>query len=470
MRLRERVPGKDIKRVRPGLTAADKPATPEVQFPVKLLPLMDGYINDKPRSRYYVIHGGRGSAKSWTVARALLLQGTVDPLRVLCAREIMRTIADSVHKLLSDQIKKLGLEGFYQITDNAIRGLNGTEFIFTGLRSLDADKIKSYEGVDVVWVEEAHTVSKRSWQILLPTIRAEGSEIWVTFNPELETDDTFVRFVENAPDNATVIQMNWRDNPWWTPELEAERQYSLRAEPEDYPNIWEGKPRSAVTGAIYPRELSAMQTQGRIRPVPYDPRLRVHAIWDIGWNDQTSIIFAQVNLSEVRIVNYFEGSFLRPDELASIVHGMGYLYGSFWLPHDAQNETLAAGGKSFAEIMWPMLKQKPRIIPRPGSVEDLIRASRLMFPRTYIDNSPTQVDERNGSITGCQRLVECLRRFQRSIPKSTEEPGIPVKNEYRHGADAFGYLATVVDKLTNDEGPRRPTVITPVPLDPGMGY
>ena len=156
-------------------------------------------------ARYKVAYGGRGSAKSWTFAQALLILGSKQKLRILCAREVQKSIKDSVHKLLSDQIKRLGLGSFYQILNTEIRGKNGTEILFSGLSDQTADSIKSFEGVDIAWVEEAQTVTKRSWDIFRPTIRKAGSEIWVSYNPELDTDATHVMFRRNKPDGAVVV-------------------------------------------------------------------------------------------------------------------------------------------------------------------------------------------------------------------------------------------------------------------------
>ena len=161
-----------------------KTAIANAQFPAKL----ECLFNPK-NSRYRVLYGGRGGAKSWGVARALLIKGAQAPLRILCAREFQTSIKDSVHKLLCDQIVDMGLAGFYEITEKSIKGKNGTEFFFVGLRN-NVVNVKSIEGVDVCWVEEAQTVSRNSWNVLIPTIRKEQSEIWVTFNPELETDET----------------------------------------------------------------------------------------------------------------------------------------------------------------------------------------------------------------------------------------------------------------------------------------
>lgn len=136
------------------------------------------------QSRYKVLYGGRGGAKSWAIARALLAWGIARRLRVLCARETMQSISDSVHKLLAGQVEALRLAEHYQVQKSSIVGINGTEFAFAGLRH-NVAQIKSYESFDIAWVEEAQAVSKASWEVLIPTIRKPDSEIWIRFNPEL---------------------------------------------------------------------------------------------------------------------------------------------------------------------------------------------------------------------------------------------------------------------------------------------
>ena len=169
-------------------------ANPIAEFPKAYKALFSAF-------RYKVFYGGRGAGRSWAFAMALLILGANKKLRILCARELQKSIRDSVHKLLVDQIEALNLGSFYEITQNTIRGKNGTEFIFEGLRH-NSQQIKSYEAIDICWVEEAVTVSKSSWDFLIPTIRKEGSEIWLSFNPELEEDETYKRFVTNQPKNA----------------------------------------------------------------------------------------------------------------------------------------------------------------------------------------------------------------------------------------------------------------------------
>jgi phage terminase large subunit len=436
------------------VSAAAWASAPEVEFPEKLLPLMDR----ENRKRYYIAYGGRGGARSWSFARALLLQCLEDPLFVLCAREIQKSLDESVKLLLENQIKLLGLEGFFDVLDSEIRGKNGCRIVFAGLKNMSAKNLKSYEGVDIVWVEEAEGVSKASWNNLIPTIRADGSEIWVSFNPDMETDETYQRFVVNPPDDAFVERMIWEDNPWFPEVLQNDRRKMQRDDPEEYENIWNGRPRLVAKGAIYTKEVIQMIEERRFRPVPYDPRLRVHTIWDLGWNDQTSIIFAQRLHSEVRIIDYEEESFVRPDQWAKRINAKPYVYGSHWLPHDGEHETQQGAGVSLQNQLKPLLGMKPEIVKRPSTVELPIRAARMMWPRAYMDD------------TKCARLLECLKRFRRAIPTTTNEPGSPVKDEFRHGADAWGYLAMIVDKLTNDgKEPRRFKLEDTRPMDAGMG-
>jgi len=422
----------------------------DAKFPRVWKPLFEPH-------RYKVSHGGRGGGKSWAFARALLLKAMQDPLRILCAREVMKTIAESVHQLLKDQIIEMGIVDFFVVQEHSIKGVNGSEFTFVGLRTLSIQNVKSYEGINICWVEEAHTVSKRSWGILIPTIRTPDSEIWVSFNPELDTDDTYTRFVLRSPPDAWVQRVTWKDNPYFPGVLEKERLHLKATDEEEYDHVWEGNPRSSVPGAIYSKEVRAMIQQGRFKDVPYDPRLPVDTIWDLGWNDQTAVIFAQRISSEVRIIDYEEESFLRYDEWARILKEKPYSYGQHWLPHDGGHKTQGGQGISARDQLKVFLKIRPKLIKQPPSIEYPITQARAMFPRVYM-NSET-----------CHVLMECLKRFQRAVPVTTQEPGRPMKTPYRHGADAFGGLAMIVDKIET-VGSRAPTrAVEHQVLDAGMG-
>ena len=427
---------------------------PEISIPGWAKPLFEP-------ARYKIAHGGRGSGKSWAFAMALLILGARRPLRVLCAREVQKSLKESVHQLLADQIVAMGLTHQYDILETEIRGKNGTQFTFAGLQQHTVSSIKSYEGLDVVWVEEAQTVSKKSWDILAPTIRKPGSEIWITFNPLLDTDETWKRFVENPPPKSWVRQVNYTDNPWFPPELEQERLHCQITSPDDYSNIWEGRCRATVEGAIYAAEVSQAVLDGRITRVPYNPQLKVHTIWDLGWNDATSIVFVQrVGPNALAIIDYIEDSHRTLDSYAREVRERPYNFGSHWVPHDGTHKDLKTG-QSVQQMLGRMLgtRTTPSVIPNIG-VEPGIRLARMAIGRAYFDKDHTA------------RLVECLKRYRRAINSQTNEPGAPIHDEYSHGADAWRYVGIVADKLTNeDEVPAGPPPDALVPqFDTVAGY
>jgi phage terminase large subunit len=403
------------------------------QFPAALEALF------KP-ARYKFIKGGRGSGKSWGVARALLIQGATEVHRILCTREVQKSIKQSVHQLLTDQIQALGLSSFYEVLQDEIRGKNGTKFLFAGLSDLTADSIKSFEGCTRVWNEEGQTTTARSWGILTPTIRADGSEIWTTYNPELESDETHQRAVVRPFPDTVVIEMNYTENPWFPPILEAERQHAKATMTEaEYAHVWEGKCRPAVEGAIYADQMA--QADKRIGTVPHDGQLKTHAVWDLGFNDSMSIILAQRVSSEIRVIGYIEGQQRTladySAELKALrLDGQPINWGSAWLPHDGfakRHQT----GKTDAQVLkglgWDVQKTPQT------DVESGIKRAREMFPRVWFNKERTE------------RLIECLKRYRRHVSNTTGEPGKPVHDEFSHGADAFRYLAMCADELTNAE-------------------
>ena len=392
-------------------------------------------------SRYKVAHGGRGGAKSWGFARALLIEGWRTKSRILCAREIQKSIKDSVHRLLADQTQIMGLGRYYEVLQNSIRGMNGTEFLFTGLSNQTAESIKSYEGIDICWVEEAHKVTRRSWDILIPTIRADDSEIWISMNPELDTDETFVRFVENPPLDAVVTEINWRDNKWFPDVLKKEREELLRQvaagvrSQDDFDNIWEGKCRAAVEGAIYAKEILDAKLGGRLGNVPYDPLLKVHAIWDLGWNDKMAIIMAQRASSEIRVINYIEDSHRTFDSYVNELESLVYRWGKDFLPHDGKARN-AQTGMSPIELLTKLGRDVEEV-PNIG-IEEGIKAARQIFPRVYFDKD-------NSS-----QLFNVLGRYRRTINQTTQQPGAPLHDDNSNGADAFRYMAVIADQMKNE--------------------
>jgi phage terminase large subunit len=409
------------------LSSLVKSAVAKAQFPVKLQCLFQ-----PEKSRYRILHGGRGGAKSWGVARALLIKGAQRSLRILCAREFQTSIKDSVHKLLCDQIIDLGLEGFYEITQASIRGKNGTEFAFVGLKNNVAN-VKSYEGVDICWVEEAQTTSRLSWNILIPTIRKEGSEIWVTFNPELETDETYQRFVLHPPENAIVQKINWSDNPWFPETLMLEKDALKMRDIEAYNTVWEGICRQTVDGAIFAREMQMAELDGRITKVGYDPMKPVHAVFDLGWSDATAIWFVQFIGMETRLIRYHEDNQKTISDYLAKMQTYGYMYDTLWLPHDAENKTLAAAGRSIDQIVRGA-GYKTKIIPRTPIV-DSINAARTLFRNCWFDRE------------NCYDGLQCLRHYRYEVDPDTKAfSKNPLHDQFSHGADAFRMLGLVVNE------------------------
>jgi len=404
------------------LSALPKAKSLEWEFPRKLDFLFQPH-------RYKVAHGGRGGAKSWGFARALIVQAWQNKLRVLCTREVQNSIRESVHKLLSDQIQSMGLGAFFTITQTEIRGKNGSEFVFAGLSNLTAESIKSYEGVDRCWVEEAHKVRQRSWDILIPTIRKEGSEVWVTMNPELDTDDSYVRFVLNPPLNSRVVAINWRDNPWFPAVLEEERLEFLRQvaagkrTQDDYENIWEGKCRAAISGAIFAKELAKAKAAGRIGAVAYDPAKLVHTSWDIGKGDPTAIWFWQAFAGEVAFIDYFEDAGEDITYYLEKLASKPYRYTTHYLPHDAKQDRL--GMPKTIERVVIDNGYSVDVIP-VRSLKDQINETRLLLARARFDE------------TKCAPGLEALRHYRWGYNQAMDElKPEPVHDWASHGSSAL---------------------------------
>lgn len=202
-------------------------------------------------ARYKAFHGGRGSAKSHSFASALILRGYNEPIRWLCCREIQKSLNTSVHQLLTDKIHQYGLSNFYTITREGIRGANGTLFLFAGLRT-NPDSIKSVEGLDGAWVEEAHTVSQLSLDLLLPTLRKPGSEAWFSWNRRSADDPVDRMFLGGEPPpNSVVRRVNWNDNPFFPDVLRDEMEYMKRRDPDKWRHVWEGEPIRLSSALVF---------------------------------------------------------------------------------------------------------------------------------------------------------------------------------------------------------------------------
>lgn len=365
--------------------------------------------------------------KSWGIARALLILGAQRPMRILCARETMDSIRESVHQLLSDQIVLLGLEDFYNVLQSEVRGNNGTEFVFAGLRKQSVSSIKSYEAIDICWIEEASTTSRRSLDVLLPTIRKAGSEIWISMNPDLETDAVYQDFILNPPPKAFVCKTSYKDNIWLSDESRQKIDTLRERDPDTFHHVYEGATRSTVEGAIYKAELKAAENEGRIRQIPVDGMQPVDTFWDLGYADRVSIWAAQRTPFEIKVLRYFEGDHQAIDYYLREVQTWGYVLGTCYLPWDGGTISLGTG-RSIEEIM--RAKGFKTRVNRQLSVADGINAVRTIFPQMYFDTKL------------CADGLQYLRRYQWGPATALgQERREPLHDDASHPADALRTMA-----------------------------
>lgn len=284
--------------------------------------------------RYKVAYGGRGSGKSESFARALLALGIKQKHLILCTRELQASIQDSVHRLLAATIDAEGLSGEYEVLQSTIRHRrNGTEFIFKGLKH-NITEVKGLQGVTIVWAEEAENISQRSWEILIPTIRADGSEIWISFNTKNRSDPTYELFVANQQPDSIVKKVSWRDNPFFPSVLRKEMEKLRGMDEAAYNHIWEGDFDTRKSGAVYAKQIAVARQESRICRVPYDPAAQVFTAWDLGFGDSTAIWWLQFVGRELRWLDCYENSGEQLGHYVDIVKSRKYNYSWHYLPHD----------------------------------------------------------------------------------------------------------------------------------------
>lgn len=383
-------------------------------------------------SRFKVAYGGRAGGKSWGIARALVLLGAQRKLRILCAREIQTSIRESVHQVVEKQIEELGFSALYDIQrDKIMCPATGTEFIFIGLRHNVAN-VKSYEDVDIVWVEEADKVSKGSWRVLTPTIRKPapggpfglGAEIWISFNPEFEEDYTYQNFVLRPPSDAIVRKVSFRDNPYFPENLRTEMEDCKARDMDEYLHVWEGHCRQVLDGAVFAKELRAATKDGRITHVPYDPSVGVDVVFDLGRSDHTSMWFGQQVGWEQHLIDFEQDRHEHIDYYLRLMQGKGYVIDTVWLPHDAKAKTI--GTKMSVEEQVRAKGYRVRIVPRM-SVADKLNAGRTVFGACYFDESK------------CSDGLHSLRKYRYEIKDGSYSLN-PLHDEFSDAADAFCYF------------------------------
>ncbi len=381
-------------------------------------------------ARYKGAYGGRGSGKSQFFADELVKQAIRKPgFRGLCCREVQKSLKESAKRLIETKIEAHGLGQLFDVQESQIKTPGGGLIVFAGLQDHTSESIKSYEGFDVAWVEEAQTVSDRSLNLLRPTIRAPGSELWFSWNPRRAVDavDIMLRG-EELPTNAAVIRANWNDNPWFPAELEQERQDCLRQQPDQYEHIWEGDYVTVSAGAYFARHLATARQEKRITQLPVNPTLGLKAYWDIGVRDATAIWIVQFSGHTVHVLDYYEAV---GQDLATHLNWMrasGYEAAECILPHDGAKMDAVTAIRFEDHISAAGFRV--RTIPNQGrgAAMKRVETARKLFPAIWFDEAK------------CEGGLAALGWYHE---KRDEHRNIGLGPEHdwaSHGADAFGLM------------------------------
>jgi phage terminase large subunit len=390
-------------------------------------------------SRYKAAYGGRGSGKSQFFADWMIVQAVSRPgFRALCCREIQKSLKESAKRLIEMKIQSHGLGSLFDVQEAQIRTPSDGLIAFAGLQDHTAESIKSYEGFDVAWVEEAQTVSPRSLNLLRPTIRAGGSELWFSWNPRRKIDPVDEMFRgQETPTDSQIVRVNWDQNPWFPAELEQERLDCLRMQPDQYDHIWEGGYITVAEGAYFARHLADAKSDGRITDINPDPLLTIRIFADIGGTggraDAFSMWAAQFAGPKIKALNYYEAVGQEAATHLAWLRSQGYTpdRAEIWLPHDgAQYDKVV---RASYETFFRDAGYRVHIVPNMGKGAAGVRveSARRLFPNIWFDETKTEAG----------RLA--LGWYHE---KKDEERNVGLGPEHdwsSHGADAFGMMCVV---------------------------
>jgi len=394
-------------------------------------------------ARDKVARGGRGSGKSHFFGGLMIEDSLAEPgenggagLLSACLREVQKDLAQSAKRLLENKLieHRLGEPDGFRVYEDCIQTPGDGLIIFKGMNNYTADSIKSLEGYKRAWWEEAHTATMKSINLLRPTMRAPGSQMWWSYNRNKKSDAVDIIFSgDDLPTGAVVIDANWRDNPWFTPELEQERQDCMRMQPEQYDHIWEGGYISVADGAYFARDLAQAKEQGRITSLSVDPVAEIKAFWDIGVRDATSIWIAQFIGQQIFILDYYEAvgqplgahlEWLRTNKYGSAL---------CVLPHDGAKADAFTAVRFEDHIRAAGFQVQTIENQGKGAAMKRIEAARRIFPKMWFDESKTQGGR------------EALGWYHE---KKDEHRNIGLGPEHdwaSHGADAFGLMAVAYE-------------------------
>ncbi|SEO78047.1 PBSX family phage terminase large subunit [Nitrosovibrio sp. Nv6] len=423
----------------------------QIEIPRKLKPLL------YPK-RYKGAYGGRGGAKSHFFAEQVILKCYQSPARVVCIREVQNSIKDSVKQLLGDKIAKLNLNNFFEVLESEIRGANGSLIIFKGMQSYNADNIKSLEAYDIAWVEEAQTMSQHSLDLLRPTIRKDGSEIWCSWNPRHKTDPVDQFFRRQPPEDAISVMINWRDNPWFPEVLHKEMDHDFAIDPDKAEHIWNGAYGSSQ-GAILARWVNVAEREGRINDsVKFDSDgALVDVSSDIGFRDTASWWYWQRCMGGYRLLKYEGDSGLDADDwiprIQAALRELGCSLGKIWLPHDARAKTFQSRHTTVERFLAGFGAQHVGVVPQSKKA-DQISAARAV------------IDQCEFHATNCEAGLDGLRAWEYEWNDDTSIfSREPVHNWASHPSDAFAYGCQVMQMVKTEPAKPAPKFIQDVSLD-----
>ncbi|WP_299316786.1 phage terminase large subunit [uncultured Halomonas sp.] len=414
--------------------------TRQVKLPPKLVPVFA-----TPGVRYRGAYGGRGSGKTRSFAKMAAIRGYQLAMEgngglILCAREFMNSLDESSMSEVKAAIQsEPWLAAHYDIGEKYIRTRDKRiEFAFAGLRH-NLDSLKSKARIHILWVDEAEPVSETAWLKAIPTVREHGSEIWLTWNPESDRSATHQRFRVNPPDDAVIVELNWRDNPWFPDVLNQERLEDKAKRPDQYDHVWEGDFVRVVEGAYYAELITQARLEGRIGKVQADPYLPVKVFTDIGGtgakSDAFSMWVAQFVAREVRVIDYYEA---QGQPFAAHLawlrrRGYGPQEATITLPHDGATHDRVIDvsyESAFREVGYSVT-----VIPNQGrgAAAARIEALRRLFPSMWFNETTTKGG------------LDALGWYHEKID---DRRGIGLGPEHdwsSHGADAAGLMAVAYE-------------------------
>jgi phage terminase large subunit len=365
----------------------------------------------------------------------------------VCIREVQKTLAQSSKRLIESKIAELGVGSHFRVFNDKIETPGDGIIIFQGMQDHTAESIKSLEGFKRAWIEEAQTLSQRSLSLLRPTIRAEGSEIWASWNPRRKSDaiDEFLR--DKRPDGSVVVKANWRDNPWFPEVLEAERKLDLELYPDRYDHTWEGEYAKAFEGAYFAKVLAQAKAQGRIGRVAADPLLPLRAVFDLGGSgaqaDAMAIWIVQWVGREIRVLDYIEGVGQVLAYYVNELRQKGYGKALCILPHDGVNENNITGKRYEDHIREAGFDVQ--VVPNQGKGAAAMRieAVRRVFPQCWFNKET------------CEAGLDALGYYHERKDEKRNVGLGPEHDWASHGADAFGLMAVAYEEplqeLDDDE-------------------